>query len=77
MIVCSVYHSLLHYHPTEASQNYSGLMATELKALDIKSREPFLYFKCGFYKKDRRYNPVFKLLSELTEKNKELDKVKD
>lgn len=48
-----------------------------MKVLDKKSREPFLYFKCEFFKKDGRDDPVFKLLSELTEKHRKLEKVKD
>lgn len=77
IIVCNVCSALFHYHPSEVTENCSGLLATEVKALDIKIRNPFLYYKCEFCKKDGRDDPIRKLLLELTDKNKEFEKVKE
>ena len=76
IVVCNVCNNLFH-SSSEPSENCSGLAPSEIKALNLKSKESFLFYKCESCRSDGKDNPVFRLLSSLDEKMKSFDSLKD
>lgn len=71
--VCNICNDLYH---ASGTSNCAGLSATEIKVLQLKSKEPVLFYKCDNCRKDGKENPIVNLLLELRNKTNKLEEMK-
>lgn len=67
VVVCNVCNDLFHTSATP-NLNCSGLAATEINALKLKKKEPFVFYKCEKCRSGDKQNPMANLLTELQTK---------
>lgn len=71
--VCNICNDLFHVS-TSPADNCSGLTSTEIRVLELRRKEPLLFYKCSVCKEKGKENPFANVLHELRNK---LDVIQD
>ena len=74
--VCNVCNDL--YHASNVTKdNCSGLSDTEIKVLELKKKEPVLFYKCEGCRNNSKENPITNLLTTLNNKMDSYESLKN